>query len=260
MSDLARRPDGILVSAETVKDFQLTKGDLIRLRLQDGQTKQFETVPFHYIGVAKEFPTAPQDSFFVANQRYVTTATGSSAVGAFLVQTDGTSPGTVAQRLRSRLGTSAQVTDIVNQRKVIGSNLTAVELSGLTMVELGFALALAIAASGLTLGLGFQERRRTFAIASALGAKTRQLGGFVWGESTFVTAGGLILGTVAAVAISDMLVKVLTGVFDPPPDALSVPWTYLAGVIVLTVGAVGAAGAATLRALRRPVIEALRDL
>jgi len=197
MSDLARRPDGILVSAETVKDFQLTKGDLIRLRLQDGQTKQFETVPFHYIGVAKEFPTAPQDSFFVANQRYVTTATGSSAVGAFLVQTDGTSPGTVAQRLRSQLGTSAQVTDIVNQRKVIGSNLTA---------------------------------------------------------------GGLILGTVAAVAISDMLVKVLTGVFDPPPDALSVPWTYLAGVIVLTVGAVGAAGAATLRALRRPVIEELRDL
>jgi putative ABC transport system permease protein len=260
MSDLSRRPDGILVSAETVKDFQLTQGDVIRLRLQDGQTKQFKTVPFHYIGVAKEFPTAPKDSFFVANQSYVTKATGSDAVGAFLVQTDGTNPGVVAQRLRSKLGTSAQVTDIVNQRKVIGSNLTAVELSGLTRVELGFALALAIAASGLTLGLGFQERRRTFAIASALGAKTRQLGGFVWGESMFVLAGGLILGTVAAVAISDMLVKVLTGVFDPPPDALAVPWLYLGGVIVLTVSAVGAAGAVTLRALRRPAIEELRDL
>ena len=83
----------------------------------------------------------------------------------------------------SQLGTSALVADIVNQRKVIGSNLTAVELSGLTKVELGFALALAIAASGLTLGFGFQERRRTFAIACALGAKIRQLGGFVWGES-----------------------------------------------------------------------------
>ncbi len=260
MSDLARRPDGILVSAETVKDFQLIKGDLIRLRLQDGQTMQFRTVPFHYIGVAKEFPTAPKDSFFVANQSYVTKATGSNAVGAFLLQTDGTNPGVVAQRLRGQLATSARVTDIVNQRKVIGSNLTAVELSGLTKVELGFALALAIAASGLTLGLGFQERRRTFAIASALGAKTRQLGGFLWGESVFVTAGGLILGTVAAVVISDMLVKVLTGVFDPPPDALSVPWLYLGGVIVLTVGAVGAAGAVTLRALRRPAIEELRDL
>ena len=59
MSDLAKRPDGVLVSAETVKDFQLNKGDLLRLRLQDGRTKQFKTVPFHYVGVAKEFPTAP---------------------------------------------------------------------------------------------------------------------------------------------------------------------------------------------------------
>jgi putative ABC transport system permease protein len=212
------------------------------------------------VGVAKEFPTAPKDSFFVANQSYVSRATGSDAVGAFLVQTDGTNPGTVAARLRAKLGTSAQVTDIVNQRKVIGSNLTAVELSGLTKVELGFALVLAVAASGLALGLGFQERRRTFAIASALGARGRQLGGFVWGESLFVTVGGLVLGTVTAVGVSDMLVKVLTGVFDPPPDVLSVPWTYLGGVIVLTVGAVGTAGALTLRALRRPAIEELRDL
>ena len=260
MRDLARRPDGILVSAETVKDFQLNKGDLIRLRLQDGQSKRFRTIPFHYVGVAKEFPTAPKDSFFVANQSYVARATASDAVGAFLVQTDGTSPATVAQRLHGRLGTSAQVTDIVNERKVVGSNLTAVELSGLTRVELGFALVLAIAASGLALGLGFQERRRTFAIASALGAGSRQLGGFVWGESLFVTAGGLLLGTGIAVVISDMLIKVLTGVFDPPPDHLSVPWGYLGALVVLTVAAVGAAGVITLRALHRPAIEELRDL
>lgn len=260
MDDLAKRPDGVLVSAETVTDFQLRPGDLLRLRLQDGKTKRLTTVPFHYVGVAKEFPTAPTDSFLVADAGYVAKATNSDAVGAFLVQTDGTSPGVVSQRLRSRLGAGAQVTDIDNQRRVIGSNLTAVELSGLTKVELGFALVLAVAASGLALGLGFHERRRTFALAGALGAKARQLGGFVWGESLFVAAGGLILGTVAAVGMSVMLVKVLTGVFDPPPDALSVPWTYLGAVIVLTAGAVGVAGAATLRALRRPAIEELRDL
>ncbi|MDX6714837.1 MAG: putative transport system permease protein, partial [Baekduia sp.] len=260
MQKLAQQPNGILVSAETVKDFQLTPGDLVNLRLQDGQTKAYKTVPFHYIGVAKEFPTAPKDSFFVANESYVSKATGSNAVGAFLVQTDGTSPATVAQRLQGVVGTSAAVTNIVDQRHIIGSNLTAVELSGLTKVELGFALVLAIAASGLALGLGFQERRRTFAIAGALGARGRQLGGFVWGESLFVTVGGLVLGTVIAVGISDLLIKVLTGVFDPPPDVLSVPWTYLGGVIVVTVGAVGAAGALTLRTLRRPAIEELRDL
>ena len=71
MSRLGAHPDGILVSAETVKDFQLVKGDLVRLRLQNGRTKQYTIVPFHYIGVAKEFPTAPRDSFLVANANYV---------------------------------------------------------------------------------------------------------------------------------------------------------------------------------------------
>jgi putative ABC transport system permease protein len=260
MDTLARRPDNVLVSAETVRDFQLQPGATLRLRLQDGVTKRLKTVSFHYAGVAKEFPTAPRDSFLVANQSYVAAATGSDAVGTFLVQTDGTSPQTVARRIRARVGPSAAVTDIVTQRKVVGSNLTAVELSGLTRVELGFALILAIAASGLALGLNFSERRRAFAIASALGARPRQLGAFVWGESAFVTAGGLLLGGAVAFAITNMLVKVLTGVFDPPPDYLSIPWTYLGVVVGLTLAAVAAAGALTLRSLRRPAIEELRDL
>ena len=57
-----------------------------------------------------------------------------------------------------------------------------------------------------------------------------------------------------------MLVKVLTGVFDPPPDVLAVPWGYLLAVGALVVGTVAAAGALALRALRRPPIEELRDL
>ena len=134
------------------------------------------------------------------------------------------------------------------------------ELSGLTRIELGFTLVLAAAASGLALGPGFQERRRTFPIASALGARTRQLGGFVWGESIFVTASGLILGAAIATALSVTLIDVLTGVFDPPPDFLSVPWGYLIGVGLAVVATVLTAGLATLRALRRPAIEELRDL
>ena len=82
----------------------------------------------------------------------------------------------------------------------------------------------------------------------------------MWGESLFVTAGGLALGALAAAVFSEMLVKVLTGVFDPPPDALSFPWGYLAAVVAITVAAVAVAGAATLRALRRPAIEDLREL
>ena len=54
---------GLLVSEETVKDFQLSPGDMLRLRLQNVRTKQLTTIPFHYIGVVKEFPTADEQQF-----------------------------------------------------------------------------------------------------------------------------------------------------------------------------------------------------
>lgn len=260
MAILARRPDAILVSQETVHDYQLSPGDRLNLRLQDGRTHRFTTVTFHYVGVAKEFPTAPKDSFFVANQAYVTARTGSAAVGSFLIQTDGTSPAVVARRVQRAAGPGAQVTNIVDQRQITGSNLTAVELSGLTRIELGFALVLVVAATGVALALGFQERRRTFAIASALGARRRQLGAFIWGESLFVTATGLVLGAGAAALLSVTLVDVLTGVFDPPPEVLAIPWGYLVAVTACAIVAVLTAGWLTLRSLRRPSIEILRDL
>jgi putative ABC transport system permease protein len=260
MARLATRRDSVLVAAETVKDFQLRPGDLLRLRLQDARTKRLRTVPFHYVGVANEFPTAPTDSFLVANAAYVARATGSAAVGTFLVQTDGTDPSVVARRARAQVGTNAQVTDIGSSRRVVGSNLTAVELGGLTKVELAFALVLAVVASGLALAVSFGERRRTFAIAAALGARPRQLGGFIWGESLFVTGGGVLLGAVIASAIAFVLVKVLTGVFDPPPDAPAVPLAYLAGVAALVAAAVALAGRATLRGFRGPSADRLRDL
>src|SRR5436190_2022029 len=137
-------------------------------------------------------------------------------------------PSPCADTLRRQLGTNATVTDLDSSRKIVGSSLTAVDLDGLTRVELGFALALGAAATGLTLWLGLTERRRTFAIATALGANQRQLGAFVWAEAIVTTAAGLLTGTVAAWALSNMLVKVLHGVFDPAPEALAVPWTYLA--------------------------------
>ncbi len=116
MQRLAQRPDNLLVSAETVKDFQLSPGDNLNLRIQDAKTKTLRTVPFHYAGIVKEFPTAPKDSFFVANASYVAQATGSDAVGAFLVDTGGTHQKTVAAQLRKQLGAAATVTDLTQTR------------------------------------------------------------------------------------------------------------------------------------------------
>ncbi|MEV6865068.1 ABC transporter permease [Streptosporangium subroseum] len=257
---LARQPNAILVSQETVHDYQLHIGDLLRLRLQDGRTKQFHNVDFHYVGIAAEFPTAPHDSFLIANAAYVAAQTGSDAVGAFLVTTDGTPAHTVADRLRSTLGPQPQITDLDTTRRVIGSSLTAVDLGGLTTIELTFALGLAVAATALLLILGFTERRRTFALATVLGARSRQLGAFVWTEVLLVGAGTALFGGLGGWALSQMLVSVLTGVFDPPPSALSVPWPYLGGVAAVGVLGLAGAGAAAVRAARRPPLTVLRDL
>ena len=164
--------------------------------------------------------------------------------------------------MRSAVGTAAQVTDIQHQRRIVGSNLTAVELSGLTKVELGFALVLAVAASGLALGArlpGAPAHVRDRRARSA--RRARQLGGFVWGESLFVTAGGLVLGAaIAARASPRCSSRSSRACSTRRPTRSPCPWGYLGAVVALTVGAVGAAGAATLRALRRPAIEELREL
>jgi putative ABC transport system permease protein len=260
MDRLAAQPDSVLVSAETVKDFQLHPGDQLNLRLQNGRTKQLVTVPFHYAGVVSEFPTAPSDSFLVANSTYVAKMTGSSTVGAFLVDTNGANSTAVAEGIRNLLGPSATVTDLAHTRTTIGSSLTAVDLAGLSQVELGFGLVLAAAAGALVLALGLAERRRSFAIAAALGATPRQLRAFVTGETAVLTAGGLISGALTGWLLSQVLVKVLTGVFDPPPTAPTTPWPYLAAVTLTLLAALAAVTAATIRLARRPPLRVLREL
>ncbi|MFF3817043.1 ABC transporter permease [Streptomyces bluensis] len=260
MRRLAQRPDNLLVSAETVNDFQLSPGDTVNLRVQDAQTKVLRTVPFHYAGIVKEFPTAPKDSFFVANASYVAKATGSNAVGAFLVDTGGSNQKAVAAQLRGRLGTSATVTDLTQTRGTVGTSLTSVDLAGLTRIELAFAVLLAAGAGGLVLALGLAERRRTFAITTVLGATRRHLRGMVLTEAIVLAAGGLAGGALIGWALSEMLVKVLTGVFDPPPAALAVPGGYLVLTAVAAVAAVLAAALNGVRRARRPAVEELRDL
>ncbi|MGH3320325.1 MAG: FtsX-like permease family protein [Streptosporangiaceae bacterium] len=261
INKLARQPNAILVSKETVRDFQLHPGDLLRLRLVGGRTGKQVTVPFHYAGVVKEFPTAPHDSFLVANASYIAAQTRSNAVGAFLINTGSSaSPPPVAARLRRVLGPTAHVTDIVTSRQIVGSSLTTVGMSGLTTVELAFAAALAAAATGLLLSLSFAERSRTLALARALGARSRQLGGFVWAEVAVTAACGVVFGIALGWGLSEMLIKVLTGVFDPPPAHLAVPWPYLGGVAAIGLAGFLLAAYTATRSARRPAIAVLRDL
>jgi putative ABC transport system permease protein len=258
---LGATTNGVLVSAETVRDFQLQPGDTVNLRLQFASDHAYHVIRFTYVGVAREFPTAPRDSFLVANAAYVAQTTGSPAAQVLLIHTSAPPP-TVTAAVRQLLGpaSGATVSDIVTEQRIMLSGLTAIDLAGLTKLELGFALLLATGASGFVLALGLAERRRTFAIATALGAKRRQLGGFVWSEAGFVAIGGITLGAISGWWLAQVIVKILTGVFDPPPDHLSVPWGYLVLLLLAVSASVAAAGTGMLRATRRPMMSELRDL
>lgn len=261
MNVLAAKPDSILVSAETVNDFQLQPGDPVTLRLIDAATREPRPVTFHYAGVVSEFPTAPKDSFFVANAAYVAAQTGSDIPGVFLVDTGGHDTAAVAARIRAMEGTSATVTDISTVRASVGSSLTSVDLSGLTRVELSFALVLAVGAGALVLGLGLAERGRTYALLSALGARTPHLRAMVFSETGVLTVLGISAGALTGALLSVMLVKVLSGVFDPPPDSIAIPWPYLASVITVTTGALGAVSTvAVVMMTRRSSTSVIRDL
>lgn len=259
LAQLADTPDGVLVSQETVNDFQLQPGDRLNLRLQSASDHQYHVIPFRFVGIAREFPTAPKDSFLVANANYIASKTGSDAAEVVLLRTSGDAEA-VAAAARKLVGPSGglKVTTLGETQAIISSSLTAIDLRALTKLELGFSVLMIAGVTGLTLALGLAERRRSFTILSALGASPSQLGVFLWSEGLLVVVGGALLGIATGVGIAYVLVTILAGVFDPPPETLSIPWRYL--VLSLATALVcGAAAIAGMQVLsKKPDLEALR--
>ncbi len=257
LDTLAKTPSAALVSDETVTDYQLKLGDTVNLRLQ-GPDHQYHAIPFIFAGIVREFPTAPRDSFIVANADYVAQKTGVDAREVVLMRAGGdmAKVKSEAQQVVKDMP-GVQVTSLADASHIIGSSLTAVDLAGLTRLELSFAVLMVAGAGGLVLALGLADRRRSFAILTALGAHARQLAPFIWAEGTLMFAGGAVLGLATGTLVATILVKVLQGVFDPPPETISVPWLYIG--LAVAVGLVAMA-LAVLNALREVQIAPLQRL
>ena len=234
LAKLQATPNGVLVSDETMTDFQLKPGDVLNLRLQSAKDNAYHVVPFTFIGLVREFPTAPTDSFLVANASYIATATENAAAETVLVRSSAT-PVEVAKNIRVALTdqVALKVTDITEATHRIGSSLVAVDLKSLTALELAFALPIIAGALGLVFALGLEERRRNFAILLALGARARHLGAFLWSEAIIIYVVGTVTGLAIGTGLAWVLVKMMTHVFDPPPEALDIPWGYL-GLLAVT--------------------------
>jgi putative ABC transport system permease protein len=158
------------------------------------------------------------------------------------------------------VGTDAKVTTINDARGTVGSSLTSVDLSGLTKLELSYALLIAVAAGGLVIGLGLNERRRSIAVTTLLGATRGQLRRLFGGEPVFVVVAGIGSGLLIGWGLAYLLVTVLTGVFDPPPSGLAVPWFYLTGLVVCATLAIGLAYVNVSRYARSHAREQLREI
>jgi putative ABC transport system permease protein len=70
--------------------------------------------------------------------------------------------------------------------------------------------------------------------------------------------GGAVIGIATGFAVAAMLIKVLTGVFDPPPEAVAVPWPYIAGLVVAAIVSTVIAVRSAQDAAQRSVVEHLR--
>jgi putative ABC transport system permease protein len=260
MSRLQGRPDGIIVSKETITDYSLKVGDLLRLRVLDHHSGKFRIVPFHVVGTVQEFPSAPRDSFMVANLSYLQKADragGPNAVFASVSE----DPAAVASRVAAATkGFGVSVKDIRQQAVQTVSSITTVDLTGISRLEQAFAIVLAAAAMWLFVNLVVSERRHEFATMAALGASLRDIGAFVRTEAVAVLAAALALAAALGWLLAEMLIAMLQHVFDPPPDHLAIPWGFLGLLALAAVAGALLAAAVAARSLRRlPLGAILRE-
>ncbi len=97
-------------------------------------------------------------------------------------------------------------------------------------------------------------------LLDALGASARQRRRFLTGEARPLLVGGILGGAAIGTVIAYLLVKVLTGIFDPPPTGLTVPVGYLAALTAGVVAATAAVLAVGAHLAGRAGPSQLRDL
>jgi putative ABC transport system permease protein len=258
MDALRSRPDAILVSAETAKDYSIVPGDLIRIRVPDA-SGTLRTVEFHMAGIALEFPTAPKDAFLVGNLDYVASQTANDRISFVLARADG-DVADAGRRLATRLGTGWSVSDLSTTSARLANSITSVDLAGLVAIDVAFALVIATVGLALFLLAGLAERRRELATLVAIGAEPGQMRRSIAGEAITIALMGAIAGLVVGTIVGLALLQILAGVFDPPPDVPALPATSVFALVVAVCLAVaGAIVIADRGVTRLNVVGALRE-
>lgn len=250
MNRLAATPNGILVSAETAKDYSIVVGDRMMIRIYHQDSQTYRDTQFTIVGVAKEFPTAPKDAFLVANLPALLHATADPSPSFFLLKAHD-DPAALAHSLQFTLGADAVQTQSIDTTATqLATSLTSLNLNGLTVIEYLYTFLIVTAGSLVFVLALLAERRREFATMRAIGASGKQLTAFVFSETALICIYGLLVGAIIGAVLSFMLVVILTSIFDPPPAAPIPGYTPLA---LLAGGTLAAAALAIIAAAMRLV-------
>ena len=178
-----------------------------------------------------------------------------SPAGMLLTVKDGADVETVRKQARSivadtYLYTAVDADEFSNQIGQSVNQMLAV-LYGL----LGLSIVIAILGIVNTLVLSVSERTREIGLMRAVGLGKAQLAGEIITESVLTALYGTVLGGATGVVLAAALKKILE---DQGLTSLSIPWSQMVGMLVLSV-VVGVLAALwpALRASRLPVLDAI---
>ena len=265
LDDLASTANGVIISVEQAQKYNIQLGDPVLLRLHDRITNGYRPAEAKAVGFFVYFPTSSQDSDFILNSGFMTAISGNPAIDSFLVKTgdDPTLVGKVAADIAARYRNvlPLRVVDTETVIKVDSSSMTSLNLGGLGLLELIYTILVATIGLGVFLSASVNERRREFGTMRAFGADLGHLGAMLASESLAIALPSLVLGAFIGLILAGLFVLLLSAIFTIPPQALSLPYAGLAGLVGLVLAAMSVGTVYSARRLGRVrVVEALREL
>ena len=151
------------------------------------------------------------------------------------------------------LDAALPIIDVRSGDDIIAASARPQQLTG-SVIGAFAVSAVVLAAIGLygLISYSVAQRRQELGVRAAIGARPRDLMQLVLGQSLRVTVIGIVCGAGAALAVSRLLATQLFGVSERDPRA------YAAVAVLISVVALVASAAPTLRATRADPLDALR--
>lgn len=261
---LTSDPQGLLVSNELAKSYNIQVGDPVMMRIPTpGGT--YTEVTLHTAGIFLLFPTSSQNADLIVNQELLTTASQNPNAAFFLIKTDGaaTTNDAVTHTITQRLSDQHLAARIESATRVITqdqSSLVGLNLAGLALIDQIYAVLIIAIGLGVFLLGNLLERRREFGTLLALGAARDQISRLILGEGAILILGGMLGGAAIGALLAWQYAGFLPSIFSVTLPVFVIPWPDLARLVA--AGAVGvalAAGFAIAQGRRLWPAEVLRE-